>query len=207
MPAVRSYPVEAELPGEFQGGDILRSDLLEGGESRSAEIAVVHRPVGPPASLRLQGYRHLKMHQRQQGGCGDKNKRLTKSAWKSHEFSSGCPCINRVIPLSGPDPVDSPHRSHHHQPIRDCRSRGDGFPHFIDGDLDVFLSGTNDVDLTVFVREVKAAVGSDRRSGKRAAGAYAATVKTFACNRVEGVSTPLLFREYRMPRYRSGVGM
>ena len=74
---VRAKP---ELPGQFQIGDILRSDLLEGRESRSTEIAVVHRPVGPRASLRLQRYRHLKMHQRQQRGCGDKNKRLTKSA-------------------------------------------------------------------------------------------------------------------------------
>ena len=76
--------------GELETRDILWSDLFEGRKPRSTEIAVVHRPVGPRASLRLQGYRHLKMHQRQQRGCGDKNKRLTKSAWESHEFSSGC---------------------------------------------------------------------------------------------------------------------
>ena len=114
MPADRTCPGEAELPGELKLGDIFWSDLFEGRKPCSTEIAVVHRPVGPPASLRLQGYRHLKMQQRQQRGCGDKNKRLTKSASKSHEFPPAACCINRVIPLPGPNPVHCPHRSHHH---------------------------------------------------------------------------------------------
>ena len=73
------------------------------------------------------------------------------------------------------------------KPSDDCGCCGDGFRHFVHSDLHVFLSGTNDIDLSVFIREVNPAVGSDRRSGKRAARSDAAAVETFAGHRVERV--------------------